>query len=140
MLEIKFFLESYFSQTLVNIHRFHRIYRSYKFGRDYNYCTSSFIKTWTQVLLRSKSCSWHARDFRWWGSLTIVPVENNANVFRLSATLQKQFIIIISLLVNRMFTTIIDIYKLYCYTIGLFCTVLYVHYVCTSHILLRYIK
>ena len=129
MLEIKYFLESYFSQTLVNIHRFHRIYRSYKSGRDYNYCTSSFIKTWTQV-----------RYFRWWGSLTIVPVENKANVVRLSATLQKQFIIIISLLVNRMFTTIIGIYKLYCYTIGLFCTILYVHYVCTSHILLKYIK
>ena len=38
----------------------------------YYYCTTSFNKAWTQVLLRFKSCLRHVGDLRWWGSLTIV--------------------------------------------------------------------
>ena len=44
----------------------------------YHYCTTSFIKTWTQVLRRFKSCSRRVGDSRWWGSLTMVPAENKA--------------------------------------------------------------
>ena len=44
----------------------------------YHYCTISFNKTWTQVLHRFRSCSWHLRDSWWWGSLTVVPALNKA--------------------------------------------------------------
>ena len=44
----------------------------------YHYCTTSFSKTWTQVLRRFKSCSWRVGDSRWWGSLTMVPAGNKA--------------------------------------------------------------
>ena len=47
----------------------------------YQHCTTSFIKAWTQVLRRFKSCSRHAGDSRWWGSLTMVSAENKANTF-----------------------------------------------------------
>ena len=47
----------------------------------YQHCTTSFIKAWTQVLRRFKSCSRRVGDSRWWGSLTMVPAENKANTF-----------------------------------------------------------
>ena len=55
----------------------------------YHYCTTSFIKAWTQVLHRFKSCLWRVGDSRWWGSRTVVPAGNKATTI-----LQKQFIII----------------------------------------------
>ena len=42
----------------------------------YHYYTTSFKKPWTQVLRRFKSCSWRFNDLRWWGSLTMVPIQN----------------------------------------------------------------
>ena len=42
----------------------------------YHYGTTSFNKAWTDILCRLKSCSRHARDFRWWESLTVVPAGN----------------------------------------------------------------
>ena len=47
----------------------------------YHYCTNSFIKAWTQVLRRFKSCSWRIGYLRWWGSLTMVPDWNKAKRF-----------------------------------------------------------
>ena len=44
----------------------------------YHYCTSSFKKVWTQVLHRFKTCSQHARDLQWWGSLKMVSAGNKA--------------------------------------------------------------
>ena len=44
----------------------------------YHYCTTSFNKTWTQVLCRFKPCSWHVLGSRWSGSLTMVPAGNKA--------------------------------------------------------------
>ena len=44
----------------------------------YCYCTTSFSETWTRVLRMFKSSSWHVRDLRWWGSLTVVPAGNKA--------------------------------------------------------------
>ena len=44
----------------------------------YHYCITSFIKTWTQVLHRFKSCSQHVGDSQWWRSLTMVPAVNKA--------------------------------------------------------------
>ena len=40
----------------------------YLTNAGYHYCTTSFIKAWTHVLRRFKSCS------RWWESLIMVPV------------------------------------------------------------------
>ena len=61
----------------------------------YKYCTISFIKAWTQVLCRLKSCSQRVRDCDgedlWqWSHLKI-----RLNNFRWSTTPQKQFFIII---------------------------------------------
>ena len=40
---------------------------------DYNYYTSSFNKTWTQILHTLKSYSQHDSDLRWWWvSLTVI--------------------------------------------------------------------
>ena len=44
----------------------------------YHYCTTSFSKTWTEVLRRFKSCLQRIRDSCWWGSLRMVPAGNNA--------------------------------------------------------------
>ena len=44
----------------------------------YQYFTTSFNKAWTQVLRTFKTCSWHVRDSRWWGSPTMVPAGNMA--------------------------------------------------------------
>ena len=48
---------------------------------DYHNCASSFIKAWTQVLRRFKSCSRRVGDSRWWGSLTMVRAGNKATPF-----------------------------------------------------------
>ena len=45
-------------------------------GSGYHYCTTSFIKAWTRVLHRLKSCSQCVWDSWWWGSLTMVPARN----------------------------------------------------------------
>ena len=44
----------------------------------YHYCTTSFNKAWTQVMCRFKSCSRRVGDWRWWGSLTMVPAGNES--------------------------------------------------------------
>ena len=44
----------------------------------YHYCATSFIKAWTQVLRRLKSCSPRIGDSRWWGFLKMVPAGNKA--------------------------------------------------------------
>ena len=49
----------------------------------YHFCTTSFIKAWTQILRRFKSCSRGVGALRWWGSLTMVPAGNK--VKRLSS-------------------------------------------------------
>ena len=43
-----------------------------------HYCTSSFIKAWTQVLCMFKSCLRRIGDSQWWGSLTMSPPGNKA--------------------------------------------------------------
>ena len=45
---------------------------------SYHYCTTSFNKSWTQLLHRFKSCWQHVGDSRWWGSLTMILAENKA--------------------------------------------------------------
>ena len=47
----------------------------------YHYCTTSFIKAWTQVLRRFKSFLRRVGDSRWWGSLTVGPAGNKATPF-----------------------------------------------------------
>ena len=47
------------------------------------YCTTSFNKTWTQLLDRLKSCSRCVEDSRWWGSLAIFPTGNKAKCLSL---------------------------------------------------------
>ena len=47
----------------------------------YHYCTTSFIKAWTEVLRRFKSCSQRVGNSRWRGSLTMVPAGNKAPPF-----------------------------------------------------------
>ena len=42
----------------------------------YHYCTTIFIKAWTQVLRRLKSYLRRVGDSRWWRSLTMVPAGN----------------------------------------------------------------
>ena len=42
----------------------------------YHYCSTSFIKAWTQVLCRFKPCLWHVRGLQW--SLTMVLAGNQA--------------------------------------------------------------
>ena len=49
-----------------------------KWCRGYHYCTTSFIKAWTQVLRRLKSRSKHVRDLEWWRSLTMFQAGNKA--------------------------------------------------------------
>ena len=60
----------------------------------YLYYTTSFNKTWTQVLRRFKSCSRPVGDSRRWGSPTMVLARNNA--IHRSAIQWKQIIIIIN--------------------------------------------
>ena len=55
--------------------------RGYHYCSGYHNCTTSFIKAWTQVLRRFKSCSRRVGDSRWWGSLTMVPAGNKATPF-----------------------------------------------------------
>ena len=55
-------------------HRAHRIVVPWCSG--YHYCTTSFNKSWTQVLRRFKSCLLRVGDSRWWGSLTMVLAGN----------------------------------------------------------------
>ena len=52
------------------------------------HCTTSFIETWTKVLHKFKFCSRRVGDSRCWGSLTMVPRENEAK--RLSSVNQPQ--------------------------------------------------
>ena len=44
----------------------------------YHFYTTSFNKTWTQVLRKLKICWWHVENLRWLDSLTMVSVENKA--------------------------------------------------------------
>ena len=44
----------------------------------YHYWTTSFNKACTHVLRRFNSCSRHAGDLHWWGSLGMVPAGNKA--------------------------------------------------------------
>ena len=69
----------------------------------YHYCTTSFNKAWTQVMyrLKLKFCSLSVGDSRWWGSLTMIPGGNKVNHFRLSTITQKQFIIIIIIIIMK---------------------------------------
>ena len=61
---------------------------------DYHYITA-----WTQVLYMFKSCLWHVRDLRWWGSLTMIPAGNRAKCFSSVNYTTKQFIIIIIVII-----------------------------------------
>ena len=44
----------------------------------YHYGTTSFNKSWTQVLPRLNSCLRLVGDLRWWESLRVVPAGNKA--------------------------------------------------------------
>ena len=54
---------------------------NYHVTRGYHYCTTSFIKAWTQVLRSFKSCSRRVGDSRWWRSLTMLLAGNKAPPF-----------------------------------------------------------
>ena len=58
-----------------------------------HYCATSFNKALTQVLRKFRSYSRLIEDSRWWGSLTMVPLEIRPNAFHWSSMTQKQFII-----------------------------------------------
>ena len=70
------FNESYFLLLYVLCSGKLFIYIVVPWCRGYHYCTSSFSETWIQVLRRFKSCSRRVGDWRWWGSLTMVPAGN----------------------------------------------------------------
>ena len=43
---------------------------------DYEYCTTSFDKVWTQMLRKPKCCLQRVEDMRWWESLAVAPTGN----------------------------------------------------------------
>ena len=61
----------------------------------YRYCTTLFNKVWAQVLRRSKCCSRHVGDLRWWAPVTLVPARNKTeqNKTERPTMTQKQSII-----------------------------------------------
>ena len=68
---------------------------------DYHYCTTSFSKTWAQVLCTFESCSQRVEDLwqQYW-------LEIRLNSCRRSTTPQKQFIIIIHSFIKVTFKSI----------------------------------
>ena len=57
----------------------------------YHYYKISFNKIWSHVLRRFKSSSRHFKNWRWWGSLTIVLAGNKATRLSLVNHTKKTF-------------------------------------------------